>query len=146
MCGIFFSSKCQTFASDLIKCYCAKCVCIGVWMPTKICLLVWCCLTPLSTIFQLYRGGQFYWWRKPEKTTYLSQVTDKLYHLLLYTSPWSRFEFTTSVVIGTDCIGDPTIIRSRPRRPPQKYVCIHAYYHCRQRAPVENVSSTSGML
>ena len=40
-----------------------------------------------------------------EKTTDLSQITDNLYHTLLYTSPWSRFELTTSVVIGTDCIG-----------------------------------------
>ena len=29
----------------------------------------------------------------------------KLYHIMLYTSPRAEFELTTSVVIGTDCLG-----------------------------------------
>ena len=63
-------------------------------------------LTPLSTIFQLYRGDQFYWSARRKPTTCRKSLT--IFITMLHRVHLTRagLEITTLVVIGADCIGN----------------------------------------
>ena len=66
------------------------------------------CLTLLSIIFQLYRGDQFYWWKKPttwKKPPTCHKSLTNFYHIMCQVHlAWTGFELAL-VVIGTDYIG-----------------------------------------
>jgi hypothetical protein len=72
-------------------------------------LFVWWCLCHFQQYFSYivavnFIGGGNQRTRRKPSTSQL-QVTNELYHIMLYTSLWSRFEITTSMVNSTDCIG-----------------------------------------
>jgi hypothetical protein len=83
MLASFFSPTIQSFAIPVVNYQMQR---VKLW-----------CLTVLSTIFQLFRGGHIYWWRKLE---YLSQVTDNLDHIMLYSVHLSMRGIQTHNVIG----------------------------------------------
>ena len=92
LCGVCF---CFVFVVFVLWLVCSLFVCLMVLNATfnNISVISW---RSISYVEETGGSG---------KNTNLSQVTDKLYHIMLYTSPWSRFELTTSVVIETDCVG-----------------------------------------
>ena len=79
---------------------------VNIFIFLTYCGDLWCSMPFFNNISVI---SQFYWWRKPEnpeQTTILPEVSDKLYHIMLYRLrlTWVGFKLTTLVVISTNCI------------------------------------------
>jgi len=86
----FYLLSCVVFVCLYVLPLCLPAVCCFCFLI--ICLIenyfwtglgLWVFHATFSIISDI-QWRQFYWWRKPEKTTDLPQVTDKFYHIMLY--------------------------------------------------------------
>jgi hypothetical protein len=76
---------------DILLIHCLIRMCV-IWRQYMVMVVV----TPFSTIFPLYCGGQFYWWRKPGKTT---DCRKSLTHFITYC--W--IDYTSPCISGGLC-------------------------------------------
>ena len=66
-----------------------------IYCPLTHGCILWC-LMPLSTIFQLYHGGSFYWWRKPEYPKKTINLSHTLSHNVVSSTPHHERQRTFS--------------------------------------------------